>query len=234
MAYSTVASTSSAAATAASVIPSDVLTLAQEKEFVRTCLFIGDEDNYRLVNVFMNVFDGDDKTIPLTSVIYTPNRRFFENSKFFHSIGASGGNNNKLMNWLKKHNILVIVYGESSLLDNSLHAPKAFTDSMLLQDVVQTSGLVSSSSMYMATTSSPAAGGSNPTPQKITNNEDFMQLMRLESSPDEFRLQAINERVSNVYSFNFSPINYLIFNDLNNDNCIVRFMKNTINVSLMG
>lgn len=214
MAYSTVANV---------VAPPDVITIAQEKEFVRTQLFIGDEDNFRQANVFINIFDdiGDPTAIPLTSVIYTPNRRFFESSKLFYSIG---GNSNKLLPWLKKHNILVIIYGETSLLDNSLQAPRAFSDTMLLRDVIETSGCTSS--IYTSCLQSSSSA--------VTTNEDFIQLLRLEASPDEFRLQAINDRINNVYSFNFSPINYLVFNDLNNDKSISKFLKNTMNISFIS
>lgn len=214
MAYATVAVDNTPAAT------DNVLTVFQEKEFVINEFFNGNHTSFNTVNnSFSQIYENTDALIPLTSVIYTPNKKFFENSKFYKQI-----NNNKILAWLKKHNILVLIYGITSNLDH--HQTMTHED-------------------YGHTIMNGNGGSSifNPNIQNISNifksehnildtNYDTINLIRFENSGFNYRLNTINERVNSVYSSNFSTINRLIFSDLNNDFCISKFMKNTININL--
>lgn len=225
MAYSTVTASSNSVplAAATSSTPANVITVQQEKDFVLQHLFKADTHTFRAVNQLLNIYEENDAAIPLTSVIYTPNRRFFENSKFYKNIT----NSNKLMAWLKKRNIIVLVYDVTANLDNSLHTQNAYADAALIVDIMQTSGCLPSFQSCIPTIFKPEH-------DVVTNNEDMINLLRFENSSFNYRLQAIRDRIHNVYSYNFSAINYLVFNDLNSDTCIQRFLKNTINVALNG
>lgn len=209
MAYSTIADSTS----------ENVLTVLNEKEFLINEIFNGDITKFNSVNNnFSKIYENSDSLIPLTSIIYTPNRKFFEKSKFYKQI-----NNNKILNWLKKHNILVLIYGITSNLDYSVQSRDNYSDSMLLMDIIQTNGNLSNRSV----------------PSIFENeynipdtNYDMINLIRFENSAFNYRLNTINDRIKNVYSSNFSKINYLIFTDLNNEFFISNFMKNTINTLL--
>ncbi|WBR61490.1 hypothetical protein [Drosophila suzukii associated hytrosavirus 1] len=219
MAYNTVASTSNSSAAPP---PADVITVLQEKDFVLQRLFHNDKDAFEQSNIYANIYEGEhnDALVPLTSIVYTPNRRFFENSKFYRQI-----TNNKTQSWLKKHNILVLVYGITSKMDYNLQTQKTYNDSLLIMDIIETSGCITSPRMCIPT----AFKAEEDVP---TQNEEMVNLLRFEDSPFNYRLNAIKDRIKNVYACNFSPINYLVFNDLNDDVCINKFIKNTINVSL--
>lgn len=243
MAYNTVTSTNSSASTR-NVVTENVLTVRQEKDFLKNEIFNGNTEIFLKTNTFMNIYDdGDTETsIPLTSVIYTPNRRFFENSRFYKQIP----NNNKILHWLKKHNVLVLIYGITSSLDNLMHIPKMQNDSLLLMDNLQNISLPSNYSVTTTTVlgSGPphnimysngsvnTTTGTTTTTTTTTTNEDIINLMRFENSPFNHRLNMVREHIINNYSCNFSPINYLVFTDLNNETCITKFMHNTINITL--
>lgn len=244
MAYNTVTSTNSNASTR-NVVTENVLTVRQEKDFLRNEIFNGNTEIFLKTNTFMNIYDdGDTETsIPLTSVIYTPNRRFFENSRFYKQIP----NNNKILHWLKKHNVLVLIYGITSSLDNLMHIPKMQNDSLLLMDNLQNISLPSNYSvttttvlgngpphniMYSNGSVNTTTGTATAATATTTTNEDIINLMRFENSPFNHRLNIVREHIINNYSCNFSPINYLVFTDLNNETCITKFMQNTINITL--
>lgn len=255
MAYNTVTSTNSSSASTRSVVTENVLTVRQEKDFLKNEIFNGNTEIFLKTNTFMNIYDdGDTETsIPLTSVIYTPNRRFFENSRFYKQIP----NNNKILHWLKKHNVLVLIYGITSSLDNLMHIPKMPNDSMLLMDNMQNISLPSNYSVTTTTVlgngpphnimysngsvntttttginTGTIGGGAAAITTTTTTNEDIINLMRFENSPFNHRLNMVREHILNNYSCNFSPINYLVFTDLNNETCITKFMHNTINITL--
>lgn len=221
MAYNTVASSTSTST--AVTVPPDVITVLHEKDFLLKRVFHGDTLAFEQSNTYAKIYEGEhnEALIPLTSVIYTPNRRFFENSKFYKLIT----NSNKVLAWLKKHNILVLVYGITATLDYNLQTQKTYGDSFLLMDIAETSGCLGAPQMCIPT----VFKSEHDAP---TTNEDLINLMRFEDSPFNFRLAAIQDRIKNVYTGNFSPINCLLFNDLNNNVLISKFMQNTINVSL--
>lgn len=221
MAYNTVTSATNTASQTTPP-PVNVITILQEKEFALKQLFKGDTDSFNFVNTLMNIYEDNDSSIPLTSIIYTPNRRFFENSKFFKNITA-----NKTLGWLKKHNVLVIVYDVTANLDNTLHSQNTYSDASLIMDIIQTSACLSSFQSCIPT----IFKNENDT---LANNEEMINLMRFEASPFNHRLSAIRDRLKNVYSYNFTNVNCLVFNDLNNDVCISKFLKNTININLMN
>lgn len=223
MAYNTVTSaTSTASQTPPPPPPANVITIRQEKEFALKQLFKGDTDTFNFVNTLMNIYEDNDVSIPLTSIIYTPNRRFFENSKFVKNITT-----NKTLGWLKKHNVLVIVYDVTANLDNTLHSQNTYNDASLIMDIIQTSACVSSFQSCIPT----IFKNENDT---LANNEEMINLMRFEESPFNYRLAAIRDRTKNVYSYNFTKVNFLVNNDINNDVCISKFLKNTININLMN
>lgn len=211
MAYNTVPSTSGADNQMTSSAP-DVITIMHEKEFALKILFNNVSAQFNKANVYYKIYEDNGDQIPLTSVIYVPNKIFFEKSKFFKKIG-----NVKTEAFLKKHNIFVIVYGITSHLDHNLKTYHTYSDTMLVKDIIQTSGCLAP---YTTTDTSNI-------------DEDMDNLMRFENSPFNYRLNAIHDRIKNVYRCNYTPINYLIFNDLNNDTFISNFMKNTINITLV-
>lgn len=223
MAYQTIDVTPQ---TVATPIPNDVITIGQEKEFVKRDIFSGCRETFLKINTIMNIYGEDDGTldnsIPLTSVIYTPNQRFFENSKIYKQYIQ---NNSKLRSWLKKHNILVFVYGSTAYLDNSLRTQKTYNEASMLLDIIETSGCLAS-----AYTCIPTVFKNDH--YSASHNEDMINLIRFENSPFNHRLQTIRDRIRNVYMGNFTTINYLVFNDLNDEVAISRFMRHTINISL--
>lgn len=213
----------SSSSTTSLQLPENVITIHQEKDFLLKSIFNGDVESFTSANTFCNLYDNsNDMLIPLTSVIYTPNKRFFEKSKFF----MREINNKNTLNWLKKRNILVLVYGITSKLDFNFQSQEMYNDSRTLMDIVQGGGRPTT--LY---TSRPKA--LNNDDFDFTNtNEDMINLLRFENSPFNHRLNIINNRIKNVYSCNFTSINYLLFNDLNNENCINKFINNTININL--
>lgn len=223
MAYSTVASSSNGNSYSTNnSTDENVLTVSQEKEFLLKTIFNGNENMFNFINcTYSKIYDNNDTFIPLTSVIYTPNKRFFEKSKFFKQIN----NNNKSLAWLKKHNILVLIYGITSVLDSTLQTQEVYNDSMLIMDISTTNGCINAPQACVPTIFKNE--------HTVTNtNDDMINLIRFENSPFNYRLNQINERIKNHYATNYTPINVLVFNDLNSDYYIDRFMKNTINVSL--
>lgn len=199
---------------------SNVITVADEKEFLINSIFHGDLISYKKFNSMYMIYQSNDALIPLTSIIYTPNRRFFENSKFFKQI-----NNSKSLAWLKKHNILVLVYGMTAIMDYTLQSQETFNNSMLISDISQTNGCIDMPQDCIPNIFS----GDNDSPN---SNNDMINLLRFENSPFNYRLNTINNRIKNIYVSNYDPINVLLFNDLNSDRCIDKFIKNTININL--
>lgn len=199
-----------------SSIPTDVITIGHEKEFILRELFSGNDVNFRNANPYIKIYeDVHDSLVPLTSIIYTPNKNFFEKSKFFRQI-----NNKNVMAFLKKNNILVVVYGISSMLDTN----NTYKDFVIESDTILTNqGGISSNQICIADIFG----------EDLDTDDDNINLIRFEKSPFNHKTIAINERIKNLYSCNFSKINYLIFNDLNNDVCINRFLNNLINISLI-
>lgn len=227
MAYNTVAISSSGNTF---VAPPNVITIRFEKDFLLNTLFFGDTDAFASSNTYCQIYeDENEPMIPLTSVIYTPNKRFFENSKFYKQML----NNKTVHTWLKKHNILVLVYGITSILDYSFQSRETYNESMIIMDIIKTSGCLTSPYRCIpAIFSNHHNNNNNDDDESNSINEDLINLMRFENCPFNFRLNTIKDRIKNIYSYNFSPINYLIFNDLNNNESINNFMKNTINISL--
>ena len=118
----------------------------------------------------------------MTSVIYSPNRKFFEQSKFYKQI-----NNNKILTWLKKHNILVLIYGITSNLDYSVQSQETYTDSMLLMDIIQTNGSVTNN--YHSCVPTVFKNEYNIP----DTNYDMMNLIRFENSAFNYRLNTIKQ-----------------------------------------
>lgn len=210
------------------VVP-NVITVLQEKQFIRTTIFAGDVEQFHKSNIYFRQreeTDATDKLLPLTSVIYTPNKRFLEKSKFFRDI--CNGIGSKFEIWLQKNNVLVLVYGVTSILDHHLNAQQnVYNDSFLIMDIAETNGCLSSSHVYI-----PHVFKNDDTLTTTSPHDDMITLIRFENSPFNHRLNSIKERIQSLYHCNYLPINYLLFNDLNNEDCIHRFKKNTINVSL--
>lgn len=200
-----------------------IITIKKEKDFLLNNIFYNDVKNFEAVNTYCNIYNNglDDEFIPLTSVIYTPNKRFFEKSIFFNLI-----NNAAVLPWLRKRNILVLVYGLTSQLDNSIKSQDTYNESILINNIMHTNGCIVSPHISIPTIFKSESDVPSAT-------EDMVNLLRFEDSSFNFRLNTINDRIRNVYGCNFTSINYLIFHDLNNNNCISKFMKNIINVSLI-
>lgn len=217
MAYATIAGTT---ASEPSMSPKNVITVSQEKDFVISQLFKGNVDKFYTVNTLMTIYDDNDASIPLTSVIYTPTRKYFENSKLFKQISTTN-----TLNWLKKRNIIVLVYDVTSYLDVTLETQNLYNDASLIDDIMQTSGCLTSIQSCIPNIFKKD--------QDIpSNNENLINLFRYEASPFNYRLNTIRDRKKNVYSCNFTIVNNLIFDELNNDKCIQKFLQNTINIKL--
>lgn len=230
MAYSTVPSTSNGLSNAVVQTPNNVITVAKEKQFVRDDIFFGDTVNYKKSNIYENIYDTDinDSYIPLTSVIYTPSKVFFESSKFFKRIPK----NSRINVWMRKHNILVLVFGLSSHLDcNMLEASNTTglndDEASMLFDVMKSSMSLSTISRTHNLDTFKDDITSYDTKDSINN------LLKFENSPFNYRLNTINERINVHYKCNFAAINHLVFNQLNDELLIIKFMKNTININLV-
>lgn len=199
----------------------EVITIEQEKEFVKNACLSGNKLVFEQINTYANIYTDTtgDSCIPLTSVIYTPNIQFLEKSVFFKQI-----NNNTQTLWLKKRNILVLVYGITAMLDT--HSQQNYNHSPFVLDQMQVNGgcittpFACIPTMFKNDTS------------MYTSNEDIINLIRFENSPYNNRLFRIRDRIQNVYAYNFSPINYLVFHDLNNIDSVNKFLKNTININM--
>lgn len=196
--------------------PTDVITIGNEKEFVIRELFSGNVENFIKYNPFITIYeDSQDTMIPLTSIIYTPNKSFFEKSNFFRQIATKN-----IMTFLKKNNILVIIYGITCMLDTN----NTYKDSIIESDTILTNkGCIASNQICIP----------DIFIEDINIDDDNINLTRFENSSFNHKIATINERIKNLYGCNFSKINYLIFNDLNNDACINKFLKNVINISLI-
>lgn len=200
-------------------LPPDVITIAHEKEFAVREFFSNNIEKFNKHNPYVKIYDeGNEASIPLTSVVYTPNKMFFERSKFYRQFDA-----NKCMAFLKKNNIYVIVYGQTSVLDTINTGP--FTESSIPETIdldCFSSSRTCISSIFQ-----------DEMEFNTYTNDEFVNMIRFENSPFNQRIVSINERIKNLYSCNFTNINYLVFNDLNNDKCVKKFLKNIINVSLI-
>lgn len=206
-------------------ITADIITVADEKNFLLKDIFYNDLNKYNSSNIYFRIYDDiqNESQIPLTSVIYTPSRWYFENSKFYKNI-----NNTKVLQWLRKRNTLVLIYGITSQLDYNNQEHK-LSENLIYNDLIETSGCGFTTSAHHQTTSSI----STLFDMQQDDNNDILTLYRFENSPFNFRLNLIKSRVCNIYSCNYTPINYLIFNDLNSNECFTKFMNNTINISLI-
>lgn len=181
---------------------------------------MGDADDFaRVNNTYAQVYDND-SLIPLTSVIYTPNRRYFEQSTFYKQI-----NSNKILAWLKKHNVVVLVYGVTAYLDQNLHTQDIYSDSRIIADIQQTSGCITTPLTCMPTIFRDDINTTQ-------TGDDMINLIRFENSSFNYRLNAIRDRIKSVHVANYTGINYLVFGDLNEESCISKFLKSTINVNL--